>query len=222
MTLRPLRPALTCFSVAAVLAVHAADASSPAAWQQQEDKALRLCAQASGLGQAEQVGMPMQFDDQSGQTALLIRGRAPQAHMKGAALTMLCLVDRRSDRASVVEWSGSASPADATVPAPIVVPLATAPAALVVAQESGEPASIGTYSVRLYRDLSAGDYADGLIRPRNGELRQAELKDVDGDGQPELAVTLVTTGSGNYVTRDVYKVRDGQHLEWMPALSKSP
>ncbi|HYG43239.1 MAG TPA: PliI family lysozyme inhibitor of I-type lysozyme, partial [Bordetella sp.] len=81
--------------------------------------------------------------------------------------------------------------------------------------------SIGTYSVRLYRDLSSGDYADGLIRPRDGELRQAELKDVDGDGQPELAVTLVTAGSGNYSTLDVYKIRDG-HLQWMPALSKAP
>src|SRR3546814_6865431 len=96
--------------------------------------------------------------------------------MKGAAVTMLCLVDRRSSRATVVEWAGSASPADAAAPAPIVVPLAAAPAAVVVAQEPGEPASIGTYSVRLYRDLSAGDYTDGLIRPRDGELRQAELR----------------------------------------------
>lgn len=222
MPLSPCRPALICFSVTALLALPAAQASSPAAWQQQEDKALRLCAQASGLAQTEQVGTPMQFDDPSGQTALLIRGRATQAHMQGAAVTMLCLVDRRSSRASVVEWAGSPSPADSAAPAPIVVPLAAAPAALVVAQEPGEPASIGTYSVRLYRDLSAGDYADGLIRPRDGELRQAELKDMDGDGQPELAVTLVTAGSGNYVTLDVYKIRDGRQLQWVPALSKTP
>lgn len=213
---------LFCSLAAALLAGHAAQASSPAAWQQQEDKALRLCARASGLVQAEQVGTPMQFDDRSGQTALLIRGAASQAHMRGAPVSMLCLVDRRSNRASVVEWAGSPSPDDAAAPAPIVVPLPAAPAALVVAQETGEPASIGTYSVRLYRDLSAGDYADGLIRPRNGELRQAELQDVDGDGQPELAVTLVTAGSGNYVTLDVYKIQDGQRLQWVPALSKTP
>lgn len=216
-----LRHAPVCLLLA-TLAAAAAQASSPAAWQQQEDKALRLCAQASGLAQTEQVGMPMQFDDRSGQTALLIRGTATQAHMKGAALTMLCLVDRRSSHASVVEWAGSPSPADAAAPAPIVVPLAQAPAAVVVAQESGEPASIGTYSVRLYRDLSTGDYAGGIIRPRDGELRQAELKDVDGDGQPELAVTLVTAGSGNYTTLDVYKIRDGERLEWVPGLSKRP
>ena len=130
--------------------------------------------------------------------------------------------ERSSNCMGVPTCSACTSPDDAAAPAPIVVPLPAAPAALVVAQETGEPASIGTYSVRLYRDLSAGDYADGLIRPRNGELRQAELQDVDGDGQPELAVTLVTAGSGNYVTLDVYKIQDGQRLQWVPALSKTP
>ncbi|OZI24827.1 PliI family lysozyme inhibitor of I-type lysozyme [Bordetella genomosp. 7] len=218
----PFAAALAAAPLAAALFVHDAHASSPAAWQQQEDKALRLCAQASGLGSTEQVGMPMQFDDQSGQTALLIRGRAPQPHMQGAAQTLLCLVDRRTHRASVVEWAGSPSPADAAAPQPIVVPLGAGPASIVVAQETAEPASIGTYSVRLYRDLSVGDYADGIIRPRDGELRQAEFKDMDGDGQPELAVTLVTAGSGNYLTVDVYKILDGQKLQWMPELSKTP
>ncbi|MCD0504420.1 PliI family lysozyme inhibitor of I-type lysozyme [Bordetella petrii] len=216
------RPALLCATLAAGLAASAAQASSPTAWQQQEDKALRVCAKASGLLHAEQVGTPMQFDDRSGQTALLIRGAAPQAHMQGAAVTMLCLVNRRSGQASLVEWTGSPSPGDAAAPAPIVLPLPTAPAALVVAQEPGEPASIGTYSVRLYRDLAAGDYVDGLIRPRNGELRQAQLKDMDGDGQAELVVTLVTAGSGNYQTVDVYKIEDGQHLQWASGLSKTP
>ncbi|WP_197031689.1 PliI family lysozyme inhibitor of I-type lysozyme [Bordetella petrii] len=222
MTAHALRPALIPVFLAASLAGQPALASSPAAWQQQQDKALRLCAQASGLTQAEQVGTPMQFDDRSGQTALLVRGNATQPHMKGASVSMLCLVDRRSSQASVVEWTGSPSPADAAAPAPIVVPLAAAPAAVVVAQEPGEPASIGSYSVRLYRDLSVGDYADGLIRPRDGELRQAELKDLDGDGQPELAVTLVTAGSGNYQTLDVYKIEDGKRLRWLPQLSKQP
>src|SRR3546814_13212101 len=84
MTLCSRHPALACFFITALLATAVVQASSPAAWQQQEDKALRLCAQASGLAQTEQVGVPMQFDDQSGQTALLIRGRATQAHMQGA------------------------------------------------------------------------------------------------------------------------------------------
>ena len=53
-------------------------------------------------------------------------------------------------------------------------------------------------------------------------MRQAELKDLDGDGQPELAVTLVTAGSGNYQTLDVYKIEDGKRLRWLPQLSKQP
>src|SRR5690606_32789076 len=111
---------------------------------------------------ADAIRRPLRPDRLAG-----ARQRHPAAH-EGASVSMLCLVDRRSSQASVVEWTGSPSPADAAAPAPIVVPLAAAPAAVVVAQEPGEPASIGSYSVRLYRDLSVGDYADGLIRPRDG------------------------------------------------------
>ena len=74
-------------------------------------KSLSACAQASGLDESK-VGAPIRFSDAIGLEVRVVTGIAPQPHMNGASLTMLCAFDRRTGRAEVVE-----APADAVLTA---------------------------------------------------------------------------------------------------------
>ena len=62
-----------------------------------------LCIKASGLKNAQPSGAPMVFDDRTGKTALVLAGRYPQAHMKNRAGGELCLFDRQTRQAAVIE-----------------------------------------------------------------------------------------------------------------------
>jgi len=68
----------------------------------------------------------------------------------------------------------------------------------VVAEGDLEPRSIGTYSVRVYRDLRVGDYVAGAIQRRDGFVRRAYLDSPDGSGRDVIAVEVETAGSGRY------------------------
>ena len=81
-----------------------AHASSPDAWAAYDKTVLASCTKASGLKDAKPVGNAAQFDDRVGYTALLLQGRYPQKHMKGAQGTELCLYNKKSKTAYVTEW----------------------------------------------------------------------------------------------------------------------
>ncbi|MES2511113.1 MAG: hypothetical protein V4625_14375 [Pseudomonadota bacterium] len=115
------------FSTAARLAVlvvlaasGAAFASTPAAWSDHDKEVAATCAKASGLKDAQPVGTPMAYDDRVGFTALLIQGRYPQPHMKNRVGRELCLFDRETREAAVIEADqlGLRSTTPATTPAP--------------------------------------------------------------------------------------------------------
>ncbi len=106
-------------AVAAALFVAATSvpalASSPDAWAQGLSDAKLACRKASDLKNAATLGKPLLFSDANGKTAVLVTGfwRSPQ--MNGARGTMLCLYDRATRSAEVVEapnWAvvGKAKP----------------------------------------------------------------------------------------------------------------
>ncbi|WP_292442071.1 hypothetical protein [Methylibium sp.] len=63
------------------------------------------CVAASALQGARAAGQPIEFDDGTGITALLITGRHAAGHMDARRARELCLFDKRSRTAAV-------SPAD--------------------------------------------------------------------------------------------------------------
>ena len=80
----------------------------------------------------------------------------------------------------------------------------------VVAEGDLEARSIGSYTVRLYSAGNAqpGDdatfFVSGLIRERNGYIEKVELASIDGDGKPELVVTVRCVGAGSYLYADAF------------------
>lgn len=87
-----------------------------------------------------------------------------------------------------------------------------------------EPASSGSYDVRVYDATNGNELAfvDGIVLPRDGALALAWYSDLNGDGQPELAVWTVSAGSGSYGQLDILYWVDGR-LEKAdtPELAKS-
>ncbi|BFM13156.1 hypothetical protein R50072_33090 [Simiduia litorea] len=83
---------------------------------------------------------------------------------------------------------------------------------VVVEEGRGEPKSIGSYSVRVYQNSDQGNMRDffvtGLIFARDGFLKQAELADIDDDGQLDLVVVFESAGSGSYVTAHAWRFVD--------------
>ncbi len=74
----------------------------------------------------------------------------------------------------------------------------------VIAEGALEPRSIGTFSVRVYRNLDVGDYVAGIIAPRNGFVRTAYRANPEGKGPEAIVVEVETAGSGRYVERHVF------------------
>lgn len=86
-------------------------ASTPQAWTALDIKSAAECSQASGLLDPK-VGAPVRFSDQIGFDVRVVTGVAPQSHMGGASVTILCAFHRRTGMAEVVE-----APADAVLTA---------------------------------------------------------------------------------------------------------
>ena len=84
----------------------------------------------------------------------------------------------------------------------------------VISEGDLEPASIGSYTVALYKDDGLIDYLGGGIFPREGSVFDDSGKprisfgDITGDGNPEMIVSKLTAGSGNYLDVDVLKLND--------------
>ena len=76
----------------------------------------------------------------------------------------------------------------------------------VVAEGDFEARTIGSYSVRLYSSENAqpGDdttfYVTGVIQERDGYIEKVELADIDGNGKPEIVVTVRCGGTGSYLS----------------------
>ncbi|MCL1140836.1 PliI family lysozyme inhibitor of I-type lysozyme [Shewanella pneumatophori] len=60
-----------------------------------------------------------------------------------------------------------------------------------------EPRSIGSITVKLYRDLNVGDFVDAISFVRDGTILKVELRE-HNELEQKLAITTVTAGSGNY------------------------
>ena len=92
-------------SIALVAAAGPALASTDAAWATSNRAGRAACIAAANLARPS-VSAPLNFSDQVGRDAMLVRGMYKQRFMKNAWGTMLCLYDRRTRRAEVVEAKG--------------------------------------------------------------------------------------------------------------------
>ena len=70
---------------------------------------------------------------------------------------------------------------------------------LVVSEGPLEPRSIGSVTVKLYRDLSVGDFVSAVSYPRDGTILTSLLIE-HGTHKQKLSITTITAGSGNYQT----------------------
>jgi len=81
----------------------------------------------------------------------------------------------------------------------------------VVAEGDMEPRSIGSYSVRLYREgnpqFPTDDFQGGIICKRDGSIVRVEMTDIDGDTVSEVVVVIQCAGSGGYLSADAISVR---------------
>ena len=82
----------------------------------------------------------------------------------------------------------------------------------VIAAGDLEAASIGSYSVTIFKDAQLGDFVAGIVRPRDGTVFEdkgaprVQFADIDQDKKPELLVTMLSAGSGNYQNVDAFKI----------------
>lgn len=83
---------------------------------------------------------------------------------------------------------------------------------VVISEGDFEARSIGSYSVRVYRDPSADAsnettfYTAGLVRARDGFVRSAELLPVADRKRPLLMVVIESAGSGGYLSADAFAI----------------
>ncbi|MDA5193469.1 PliI family lysozyme inhibitor of I-type lysozyme [Govanella unica] len=82
----------------------------------------------------------------------------------------------------------------------------------VLSQGDLESASIGSYSVAVFKDRNLMDFAAGAMFSRDGSIFQDDGKprvkfaDITEDGRPELIVYKLTAGSGNYLEVDALRI----------------
>lgn len=79
-------------------------AATPAAYAALDKRSASACMRASGLREAR-VAAATRFSDTYLMDARVVTGIWPQAHMKGAPATMLCLYNRKTRRAETQEMS---------------------------------------------------------------------------------------------------------------------
>lgn len=86
----------------------------------------------------------------------------------------------------------------------------------VVTQGALEAASIGSYSVVIFKNAQLTDFVAGIVRPRDGSLfddqgrARVSFTELAGDGRPAMILTFVSAGSGGYLSVDALRVgREG-------------
>ena len=77
----------------------------------------------------------------------------------------------------------------------------------------GEPRSIGSYALRLYKSgdpsLPFDGFLAGVVRPRDGTLEALKFTDLNRDGKNEIIVVVRSAGTGGYLSADAYRVQRG-------------
>ena len=81
---------------------------------------------------------------------------------------------------------------------------------LVVSEGPLEPRSIGSVTVKLYRDLSVGDFVSAVSYPRDGTILTSLLVE-NSTSEQKLSITTITAGSGNYQTSQLICIQ-GERL----------
>ncbi|MGY3857098.1 PliI family lysozyme inhibitor of I-type lysozyme [Aeromonas intestinalis] len=88
---------------------------------------------------------------------------------------------------------------------------------LIVSEGRGEPASTGSYDVRLYSganpEFPLDQFIDGKVLPRDGSIKELKLLDLNGDKQPELIVIVESAGTGGYISADAFTINPRQGLD---------
>ena len=88
---------------------------------------------------------------------------------------------------------------------------------LTVSEGRGEPASTGSYDVRLYSganpEFPLDQFIDGKVLPRDGSIKELKLLDLNGDKQPELIVVVESAGSGSYLSADAFTINPQEGLD---------
>jgi hypothetical protein len=85
----------------------------------------------------------------------------------------------------------------------------------VVSEGDLEPASIGSYSIAVFKDRDLVDFVAGAVFSRDGSLFQdngqprVEFADITGDGTKDLILSKLTAGSGNHLEVDALRI--GSH-----------
>ena len=80
----------------------------------------------------------------------------------------------------------------------------------VVAEGDLEARSIGTYSVRLYRDADLAQFESGTIEERNGTIEDVRVADLDGKGDNQLVVVVRSVGTGGYLSAQAFSFDNGR------------
>ncbi len=101
---------LTLAAAGAAALSTASRASSPDAWSSFQAEVTATCKAASQLKSPSPAGAQIGYDDTVGLTALVLKGRYPQPHMKNRAGRELCLFDRKTRQAHVLEADQLISP----------------------------------------------------------------------------------------------------------------
>jgi hypothetical protein len=77
----------------------------------------------------------------------------------------------------------------------------------------GEPRSIGSYALRLYKagdpSLPFDGFLAGVVRPRDGTLEALKFADLNRDGKNEIIVVVRSAGTGGYLSADAFRVQRG-------------
>lgn len=88
---------------------------------------------------------------------------------------------------------------------------------ITVSEGRGEPASIGSYDVRLYSganpEFQLDQFIDGKVLPRDGFIKELKLQDLNGDKQPELIVIVESAGTGSYQSADAFTLDPKEGLD---------
>ncbi|QLE85836.1 MULTISPECIES: PliI family lysozyme inhibitor of I-type lysozyme [Shewanella] len=114
---------------------------------------------------------------------------------------LLILLSSMSLAACSVNVNRATPPVDVPVPEASgvyakAIPLANGQT-VVVTEGRLEPRSIGSMTVKLYRDIVVGDFVEAISFSRDGTIIKAVLIE-NGEDKQKLAITTATAGSGNY------------------------
>ena len=82
-----------------------------------------------------------------------------------------------------------------------------------VTEGNKENASVGSYTLALYRGDSDPDFIAGLVRPRDGGISQVWITQLDKGKKPEIIVWRTSAGSGAYGEVDLFRFTGGKLVQ---------